>query len=99
MPDQRKNSLSPLAELTARTSDHSESNDEESKDTSDYSKLDTFLQLRMRSRNELRVTRLPNGDYLAECNTCNAGMVFQYYEDAIIALHDHRCFLRSQTEW
>jgi hypothetical protein len=70
------------------------SKNEKEESSGDYSKFDTFLQLRMRSRNERTVTKLPNGDYLAECITCNAGMVFESYEDAVLALHDHKCFLR-----
>ncbi|MDH2901614.1 MAG: hypothetical protein PXY39_11655 [archaeon] len=56
-----------------------------------YSKLDTLLQLKLRSRKDSPITRLPNGEYLAECTKCDAGTVFTSRDDALLALLDHKC--------
>jgi hypothetical protein len=58
-----------------------------------YSKFDTLLQLKLRSRKANPITRLPNGEYLAECTKCNAGTVFESHDDALLALLDHKCHI------
>jgi hypothetical protein len=55
------------------------------------SKFDVLLQLKLRSRKDSPITRLPNGKYLAECTKCDAGTVLESYDDALLALLDHKC--------
>ncbi len=89
------NSLSTVAKQTdnAPSSESSgESKDAASDFDGDRSVIEPFLQLRMRSKNEVSVARLPNGEYLGECNRCNAGTVFKTRKEAELALLDHRCF-------